>query len=64
MFQVIRKWYPEGKLIIDLVLGFMDLLLRNHCLVDKVLQLLVGVVDAQLLKAVHSQVLQKNTEEP
>ena len=38
-----------------------DLLLGDHCLVDKVLQLLIGKVDTQLLKAVHSQVLQKNT---
>lgn len=38
-------------------LRLTDLLLRNHCLVDKVLQLLVGKVDAQLLETVHLQVL-------
>lgn len=40
-----------------------DLLLRDHCLVDKVLQLLVGKVDTELLKAVHSQVLHTHTQE-
>ncbi|TNN50577.1 hypothetical protein EYF80_039217 [Liparis tanakae] len=38
-----------------------DLLLGDHGLVDKVLQLFIGKVDTQLLKAVHSQVLQRNT---
>ena len=37
-----------------------DLLLGDHCLVDEVLQLLVGKVDTQLLKAVHSEVLWEN----
>lgn len=35
-----------------------DLLLRNHCPGDKVLQLLIGIVDTELLKAVHPQILQ------
>lgn len=38
-----------------------DLLLGDHCLVDEVLQLLIGKVDAQLLKAVHSKVLREDT---
>lgn len=43
-----------------------DLLLGDHRLVDKVLQLLIGEVDAQLLEAVHCQVLQRRgiTESP
>lgn len=35
-----------------------NLLLRNHCPGDKVLQLLIGIVDTELLKAVHLQILQ------
>lgn len=35
-----------------------NLLLRNHCPGDKLLQLLIGIVDTELLKAVHPQILQ------
>lgn len=40
-----------------------DLLLGDHCLGDKVLQLLIGEVDAQLLKAVYSKILRSHTKE-
>ena len=45
----------------DLLLAVLGLLQPEDVLVEEVLQRLVGVVDAQLLEAVHLEILHKTT---
>ncbi len=70
--QRFRGQYVKGALVVlvvnvlpnDVFSGILVLLQLKDVPDEELLQLLVGKVDAQLLKAVHCQVLQKNTEEP